>query len=84
MISMWTADENRPVRRLLYRVPINWNGVLWDPIVDMFKFEMNTSQPPGSLIGPLVGYGRNVVLLHNYNLPNVAETDKVIFRQPVR
>lgn len=85
MVSLWTADENRPARRLLYRVPVNWNaGLGWKPHVSLFRFEMNTSQPPLSLTGPLIGYGRNVVILHNYKLPAVAETDTYLFQKPVR
>jgi hypothetical protein len=85
MVSLWSADEDRPARRLLYRVPINWNaGLGWEPHVSMFRFEMNTSQPPLSLTGPLIGYGRNVVFLQNYRLPAVPETDSYLFQKPIR
>jgi hypothetical protein len=85
MVSLWMADENRAPRRLLYRVPINWNAAQgWEPQLTLFRFEMNTSQPPDSLVGPLIGYGRNTVLLHNYALPAVPETDAFIFQRPRR
>lgn len=85
MVSLWMADETRNAQRLLYRVPINWNSALnWEPTAITFRFEMNTSQDPLSLIGPLIGYGRNVVLLRNYSLPPVAETDSLIFQRPRR
>lgn len=84
MVSLWMADENRSPQRLLYRVPVNWNaGLGWEPHLSMFKFEMNTSQPALSLTGPLIGYGRNVVILHNYRLPAVAESDTTLFQKPV-
>jgi hypothetical protein len=85
MVSLWMADETRDAQRLLYRVPMNWNAELgWEPAALSFRFEMNTSQAPLSLTGPLIGYARNLVVLHNYNLPNVADTDSFIFKRPVR
>jgi hypothetical protein len=84
MVSLWSADEDRPARRLLYRVPINWNAALWEPHLSMFRFEMNTSQPPLSLEGPLIGYARNLVILHDYKLPAVAENDAYLFQKPIR
>lgn len=85
MVSLWMADENRAPRRLIYRAPLNWNAALgWDPRLTLFRFEMNTSQSADSLDGPLVGYARNTVLLHNYALPAVPETDTFIFQRPRR
>ena len=84
MVSLWTADENRPPHRLLYRVPIDWNsGLGWKPHVSLFRFELNTSQPPLSLKGPFIGYGRNVVILQNYKLPAGAESDTYLLQKPV-
>ncbi len=82
MASLWFADEKRNVQRVLYRVPVSWNS-LWDPNISRFDFEMNTSQNTG-FIGPWIGYGRNVVLLRNYKLPSVPETDSFIFQRPLR
>jgi hypothetical protein len=84
MVSQWIADERRPPTRILYRVPAEYtNGIGWDAYVQRFRFEMNTSQSKG-FIGPWIGYGRNVVVLHNYALPRVPETDRLLFQQPVR
>jgi hypothetical protein len=82
MASLWFADENRGPQRLLYRIPLGW-GSTWDPNVNRFDFEMNSSQSTG-FIGPWVGYGRNVVALHNYQLPSTPENDTFIFKRPVR
>lgn len=85
MVSLWMADEKRDARRLLYRVPINYDGNAgWNPWISRFRFELNTSQPANSLTGPLIGYARNMVVLHNYELPAVAESDTFIFRRPGR
>jgi hypothetical protein len=85
MVSLWSADENRNAQRLLYRVPMNWDAATGrQPHVSMFRFEMNSSQETG-FIGPFVGYGRNVVVLHNYTLPATnPETDAFLFQRPTR
>ena len=82
MVSLWMADEQQSVKRLLYRIPMNWMSG-WTPIFNRFDFEMNSSQSTG-FIGPWIGYGRNVVMLHNYQLPSVPETDTLIFQRPKR
>jgi hypothetical protein len=76
MVSLWVADVQRDVVRLLYRVPAAVETQL-----ACFVFEFNTSNRP-SQTGPLVGYGRNVVVLHNYKLPTVPESDQRIFLRP--
>lgn len=83
MLSMWVADEQRPPVRVLYRVPWFMNGNA-NSSVGSFDYEFNTSSAPGQQQGPLIGYGRNVVVLHNYPLPAVPETDATIFVRPVR
>jgi hypothetical protein len=82
MVSLWSADETRDVQRLVYRVPVGWKST-WSPSISRFDFEMNTSQNTG-FIGPWIGYGRNVVVLHDYRLPSVPETDAFLFQRPVR
>lgn len=82
MVSMWFADENRGPMRMLYRIPVGWSAN-WNPYISHFYILMNTSQTSG-FIGPWVGYGRNVVVLHNYQLPSVPENDKFLFQRPVR
>jgi hypothetical protein len=84
MVSLWTADEQRGVQRLLYKVPMNWKSELGrGPHLTRFDFEVNTSQSTG-FIGPFVGYGRNVVVLRNYPLPAVPESDTTLFQRPRR
>lgn len=85
MVSLFSADEVRGVQRLLYRVPVDYGGLnKWAPWITTFRLELNTSQPRDSLTGPLIGYARNVVVLHNYKLPNVAEADTYLFQKPIR
>jgi hypothetical protein len=84
MVSLWSADEHRPAQRLLYRIPMNWQASKWEPRVNMFKFEMNSSQAEG-FVGPWVGYGRNVAILHNYPLPSTSNPESdPIFERPQR
>jgi hypothetical protein len=81
MLSMWVADEHRGPTRLLYRVP--WfMAASANSSIGSFDFEFNTSSVPGGQAGPLIGYGRNVVVLHNYPLPAVPESDGRIFVRP--
>jgi hypothetical protein len=83
MVSLWSADENRDVQRLLYRVPMNWKSEIpaREPYPTLFIFEMNSSKK--GLAGPLIGYGRNVVLLYDYKLPATnPETDAFLFQRP--
>jgi hypothetical protein len=82
MVSQWVADEGRDPQRVLYRIPVSFNANTSSRI-SRFDFEMNTSQGSG-FIGPWVGYGRNVVVLHNYSLPAAPESDKFIFQRPVK
>lgn len=85
MVSLWSADENRDVQRLLYRVPVNWVGAAQqrDPYISRFEFQMNSSKR--GLTGPLIGYARNVVLLHNYKLASAnPEADTFLFQRPRR
>jgi hypothetical protein len=84
MVSQWIADEHREPTRIMYRVPMSWGGD-WPtpPRIARFDIEMNTSEADG-FVGPWIGYARNVVLLHNYALPNVPENDRFIFQRPVR
>jgi hypothetical protein len=83
MASLWFADETRAPQRLLYRIPVGWLDT-WNPAISRFDFEMNTSQSTG-FIGPWTGYGRNVVILQDYQLPaSRPEADTVIFQRPVR
>jgi len=83
MVSKWIGDENGTVRRILYRVPFGWSSN-WSPHISRFDLEMNTSQTQDSFRGPMIGYGRNVVVLHNYRLPSVPESDTHLFQLPVR
>lgn len=80
MLSLWVADEQRAPQRVLYRVP--WTMVGANNSIGSFDFELNTSSAPPGQTGPLVGYGRNVVVLRNYQLPAVPETDTRIFVRP--
>jgi hypothetical protein len=59
-------------------------GTQSNSTVGSFDFEFNTScNPPPCQTGPLIGYGRNVVVLHNYALPTVdPEADADIFQKP--
>lgn len=79
MLSLWIADENTAPMRILYRVPWVRKG----SHISSFEFEFNTSAKPPAQTGPLVGYGRNVVVLRDYKLPAVPETDVRIFARPV-
>jgi hypothetical protein len=81
MASVWIADENRGPVPVLYRAPFGWTG---DGTIERFDFEFNVSDLPPAQTGPLVGYGRNVVVLHNYKLPGIPLTDTLIFKRPVR
>jgi hypothetical protein len=84
MVSQWIADENGSVRRLMYRVPMGW-AANWSPHISRFDLEMNSSQSTAgyTFVGPLVGYARNVIILRNYNLPSVPETDSLLFQRPM-
>lgn len=79
MLSLWIGDETRAPSRMVYRVP--WN-IRAGSDISSFDFEFNTSTVPPAQTGPLIGYGRNVVVLHNYQLPTVPETDTTIFALP--
>ncbi len=76
-LSLWVADEDRDPVRILYRVP--W--VIRTTHLAHFDFEFNTSSAAGSQTGPLIGYGRNVVVLRNLD---ANEADTTLFRRPVR
>jgi hypothetical protein len=87
MVSLWAWDEVRGLQRILYRVPMNWAAdptkPSRTPFMARFRFEFNSSKE--GFIGPFIGYGRNVVVLKNYMLPDVdPEDDTFIFRRPVR
>jgi PKD repeat protein len=84
MLSLWVADEGREAARTLFRVPWQMGGTQSNSTVGSFDFEFNTScNPPPCQTGPLIGYGRNVVVLHNYALPTVdPEADADIFQKP--
>ena len=79
MASLWIADENRDPERIIYRVPLP----IAQAEISSIDFEFNTSNLPPSQNGPLVGYGRNVVILRDYVLPRIPETDSKIFVRPV-
>jgi hypothetical protein len=86
MISLWAWDEVRGLQRVLYRVPMNWAAdptkLNRTPFMNFFRFEFNSSK--SGFIGPFIGYGRNVVILKNYMLPDTdPEDDTFIFRQQV-
>jgi hypothetical protein len=78
MVSMWIADEEQGPVRTLFRAP--W--VVTRSQIGSFEFEFNTSAKPPAQTGPLVGYGRNVVVLRNYQLPSVPEEDSELFARP--
>ena len=61
MVSLWSADEGRDVHRLLYRVPFNWKGRLRDERLTSICFDLQMNSSKSGLIGPLVGYVKNVV-----------------------
>jgi hypothetical protein len=75
MVTLWIADESRDATRVLYRVPGTRKAL--DIMLAQFRFSWDTSTNNGNgggLVGPVVAYGRNVVILHNYfisenNLP---------------
>jgi hypothetical protein len=79
MISLWMADESTDPVRILYRVPWRMKA----SHVASFDFEFNTSTKPPAQKGPLVGYGRNVIVLKDYQLPQKPESDTRIFVRPV-
>ena len=84
MVSIYMADENRDAQRLIYKAPIDFtDGGLQSPKIDMFRFEFNTSQEEPTS-GEMIGYARNFVMLQNYALPAVPETDKSLFTKPTR
>jgi hypothetical protein len=80
MASVWAADENRNPVTIMFRAPLAWTG---DGRIERFDFEFNTSEEPVAQTGPLVGYGRNVVVLRNYQLPNAPLNDTLIFKRPI-
>jgi hypothetical protein len=79
MGSLWVADETRDPQRIIYRVPLTITA----SDMSSFDFEFNTSNKPPSQDGPLIGYGRNVVVLQNYVLPSIPEDDPRIFVRPL-
>jgi hypothetical protein len=80
MASVWIADQNRNPVAVMFRAPVGWTG---DGRIERFDFEFNTSDEAPAQAGPLVGYGRNVVVLHNYQLPNAPLNDPLIFKRPI-
>jgi hypothetical protein len=80
MLSLWIADENTDPVRIIHRVPWATRGTH----LSSFDFEFNTSSTPPAQTGPLIGYGRNVVVLHNYRLPEPPEADARVFVRPAR
>jgi len=79
-ISLAIADEDRDPEWLLYKVP--WVNTANMPALTTFDFEFNTSTVPPAQDGALIGYGRNVAVLHNYSLPSDPLTDTDIFQKP--
>lgn len=66
MVSIYLADAQRPVQRLMYRVPVNYTGTAtWSPVIESFRFEMNTSQSDAVRTGPFVAHARNLAMLRN-------------------
>lgn len=78
MLSLWMADEHTNPVRIIHRVPWATRGTH----IASFDFEFNTSAAPQAQDGPLVGYGRNVAVLLNYQLPPRPESDARIFMRP--
>jgi alpha-tubulin suppressor-like RCC1 family protein len=80
MVSLWAADENRNPVRIHYRVP----APRTEPMFTTFRFSFDTSShnltPGTGLDGPLIGYGRNVAILRNYDLN---ESDTSVFARPI-
>jgi hypothetical protein len=75
MASLWIADEDRAPARVVYRAPVAMVGSM---LTD-FRFLFNTSSNAPALAGPVVGYGRNVVILRNTFLN---EGDTTMFSRP--
>ena len=84
MASLWSADEGRDVHRLLYRIPLNWKAEIEGRTHHVTRFDLQMNSSKSGLTGPLVGYVRNVVMLHNYRLPANPETDSLLFQRPRR
>jgi hypothetical protein len=88
MISIWTWQEGETSpTRIIYQAPFGWNPNKKSKI-GRFDFEMNSSKT--GFEGPVIGYARNLMLLHNYPLTdgnNGAEdaaNNPVVFKAPVR
>jgi len=81
--SLWMAQESLPPTRLWWRVPVDAFDSTGAPVrISAFEYEFNTSTSGMALTGPLIGYGRNVVVLRNYPLPPRPEDDTKIFERP--
>jgi hypothetical protein len=79
MVSKWYMSETMDPTRVLYQVPMSGlEEAYWAPIIS-FTFEMNTSKE--GAIGPMWGWGRNVLVLKNMYAD---ENDTNLFRRPVR
>jgi len=81
--SLWMAQESLPPTRLWWRVPVDAVDSTGAPVrISSFEYEFNTSTSGMALTGPLIGYGRNVVVLRNYPLPPRPEDDTTVFVAP--
>jgi hypothetical protein len=79
MVSKWYMSETMPPTRVLYQVPMGGREEAYYGPITSFTFEMNSSKE--NAIGPMSGWGRNVLVLKNLD---VDEDDTRLFRQPVR
>jgi hypothetical protein len=83
MLSSWVIREDGSISRVVFRVPLGWyTGQGRDNHLSGMRFTMDSSKH--GTIGDMTGYTRNVVVLKNYDLPTVPESDTFLFRPPVR
>jgi hypothetical protein len=80
MFSLWMIDATQLVPPVLYRVPV----VRTYPYLNTFRWAWDCSTnnlDGGGLTGPIVGYGRNIVVLRN-DIP-VEENDAPLLEPPM-
>lgn len=80
MMSHWVMTEAAGPTRIMYKRP--WFTDVGASF-EKFNFNYHTSQDWPTMTGPLVAYARNLVILHNYELPATPEDDDVIFQRPL-
>lgn len=84
MRSMWYWDESMAApQRLLYKHPWGYKAEAGrTQQLTRFRLECDVSTGKAAAGGEIVGYMRNVFMLHNYTLPTVPETDTFLFQKP--